>query len=192
MRDALLKYNRGAIKTDEKTRTLWRVTAVLAAELALLALIVSLTGGRALAMCLGCSGERVAAVQRQLGRLGLYNGEISGLYDLGTRRGVKNFQREHGLDPSGEANGRTAAVLGLSTANCECFGGETELLARYIQLRHGAYGLPGMLAFAQQTLEEQPSLAAIVGSEPRLWRELLAAEPTSQAYEAAFEALSER
>ena len=32
MRDALLKYNRGAIKTDEKTRTLWRVTAVLAAE----------------------------------------------------------------------------------------------------------------------------------------------------------------
>lgn len=168
------------------------MTAVLAAELALLALIVSLTGGRALAMCLGCSGERVAAVQRQLGRLGLYDGEISGLYDLGTRRGVKNFQREHGLDPSGEANGRTAAALGLSTANCECFGGETELLARYIQLRHGAYGLPGMLAFARQTLEEQPSLAAIVGSEPGLWRELLAAEPTSQAYEAAFEALSER
>ena len=92
MRDALLKYNRGAIKTDEKTRTLWRVTAVLAAELALLALIVSLTGGRALAMCLGCSGERVAAVQRQLGRLGLYDGEISGLYDLGTRRGVKIFR----------------------------------------------------------------------------------------------------
>ena len=49
-----------------------------------------------------------------------------------------------------------------------------------------------MLAFARQTLEEQPSLAAIVGSEPSLWRELLAAEPTSQAYEAAFEALSER
>lgn len=119
MRDALLKYNRGAIKTDEKTRTLWRVTAVLAAELALLALIVSLTAAGA---------RNVPRVQRRAcgggaagssGGLGLYDGEISGLYDLGTRRGVKNFQREHGLDPSGEANGRTAAVLGLSTASCD-------------------------------------------------------------------------
>ena len=43
-------------------------------------------------MCLGCSGERVAAVQRQLGRLGLYDGEISGLYDLGTGAELKIFR----------------------------------------------------------------------------------------------------
>lgn len=175
---------------DEKTRTLWRVTAALAAELALLILLVSLTGGRAVALCLGCSGERVAAVQRRLAELGLYDGEISGLYDLGTRRGIKIFRQSHGLEPGSEADGQTVALLGLSSANYECFGGETELLARYIRLRCGACGLPEMLAFARQTLDEHPSLAELVRSEPRLWRELPAADPSSQAYEAAFEALS--
>src|SRR4051812_5464065 len=50
------------------------------------------------------SGSRVSEVQRALARAGYYDGAIDGVLGAGTRRALRNYQRDHGLDATGGIN----------------------------------------------------------------------------------------
>lgn len=179
------------LRTNEKNRILWRVTATLAVNLALLVLLCSVTGNAAYS-CLGCTGERVAVIQRSLRREGLYGGEISGIYDLSLRKGIKEFQQKHGLYETGEADSKTAALLGISSKSGQCFHIETELLARYLQVKFPSTRFPELLNEARQITDTVPSLAALLRREEDILKLILDAEPSSEAYEAACEAVFEK
>ncbi len=179
------------LKTDEKNRILWRVATALAVNLALLVLLCTVTGNAAYA-CLGCSGERVAAIQRFLRKEGLYNGEISGIYDMSLRKGIKEFQRKHELSESGEADAKTVSLLGISSKSGQCFHTETELLARYLQVKYPSSSFPELLNEAREITDTLPSLTALLRCEEDVAKQILDVEPSSQAYEAACEALFEK
>ena len=53
---------------------------------------------------LGATGESVKILQEKLKLLGLYNATITGSFGLSTLDGVYAFQREYGLDITGEVN----------------------------------------------------------------------------------------
>ena len=47
------------------------------------------------------NGARVSEVQRALAREGYYDGAVDGVMGAGTRRALRNYQRDHGLDATG-------------------------------------------------------------------------------------------
>jgi len=59
----------------------------------------------------GDSSEEVAAVQEQLKLLGYYSGKVSGNFLDGTRAGVRQFQKDYGLEETGVVDGETEAML---------------------------------------------------------------------------------
>lgn len=59
----------------------------------------------------GDQGELVGLVQQRLSELGYYTGSISGNFLDGTRAAVRRFQKEYGLEETGEVDGETEAVL---------------------------------------------------------------------------------
>ncbi len=59
----------------------------------------------------GDSGDAVTAVQKQLSSLGYYSGKVSGNYLDGTRAAVTQFQKDYGLEETGEVDGQTEALL---------------------------------------------------------------------------------
>ena len=50
------------------------------------------------------SGSRVSDIQSALAREGYYDGPIDGQLGNGTRRALRNYQRNHGLEVTGEIN----------------------------------------------------------------------------------------
>jgi hypothetical protein len=54
------------------------------------------------------NGSRVTAVQRALSREGYYDGAIDGVFGAGTRRALRNYQRDRGLEVTG---GITQSVI---------------------------------------------------------------------------------
>ncbi len=63
------------------------------------------------ALKFGDSGDEVSTVQQRLSDLGYYKGKISGNFLEGTRAAVNRFQRDYGLNETGEVNGETEALL---------------------------------------------------------------------------------
>lgn len=59
----------------------------------------------------GDKGDMVVAVQERLSQLGYYTGKISGNYLDGTRASVRRFQKDYGLNITGEVDGETEALL---------------------------------------------------------------------------------
>jgi peptidoglycan hydrolase-like protein with peptidoglycan-binding domain len=60
---------------------------------------------------IGDIGPEVEQLQRDLTRLGYYQGPIEGLYDFPTETAVRNFQRDNNLAITGIADQETLAVL---------------------------------------------------------------------------------
>ncbi|MGB9663141.1 MAG: L,D-transpeptidase family protein [Moorellaceae bacterium] len=58
------------------------------------------------------AGQDVTELQLLLAQMGYYFGPPTGLYDRNTCRAVTNFQRSHGLAPSGEVDLTTWQALG--------------------------------------------------------------------------------
>ena len=56
-------------------------------------------------------GEDVKEIQVRLTALGYYKGKISGLYLEGTRNGIKEFQKNNGLEVTGKADPLTQEIL---------------------------------------------------------------------------------
>ena len=59
----------------------------------------------------GSQGETVTAVQQRLKDLGYYTGKVSGNFLDGTKAAVKRFQKDYGLEETGEVDGETEALL---------------------------------------------------------------------------------
>lgn len=61
----------------------------------------------------GSKGSDVIEVQKRLEGLGFYSGEINGLYSYDVRAAVMAFQKEKGIDASGNVDGKTYEALGI-------------------------------------------------------------------------------
>jgi peptidoglycan hydrolase-like protein with peptidoglycan-binding domain len=53
-----------------------------------------------------------ARVQRQLADAGYYHGAIDGVVGDGTRRAIRNYERDNGLPVDGEIDNQLLATLG--------------------------------------------------------------------------------
>ncbi len=58
-------------------------------------------------------GSLEADVQRQLRRLGYYDGAIDGDIGPASRSAIRGYQDEHGLEPTGRIDARLLRALGL-------------------------------------------------------------------------------
>lgn len=174
---------------NEKTKKLWWLVLVIAVNLLMLILISTLTCANAL--CLGCNGERVAAVQRGLFKAGLYSGEISGEYDFATRNGIRRFQAKSELPINGESDYKTMAALGLGCRSGDCFSMQAELLAHLLDRDGGSYA--DMLANGARLLEQaEDSLTLgqyISRAFPDFFSSIPRSEPSSAALAAALQVL---
>lgn len=59
----------------------------------------------------GATGDEVRALQARLAELGYYGGELDGDYGGGTKKAVRAFQKQCGLDADGIAGPKTIAAL---------------------------------------------------------------------------------
>lgn len=172
-------------------KKLWHIVMLIAVNISLLILIASVLQVGAYALCLGSSGEKVAAVQSALYELGYYGGKISGNYDFATRKTIKIFQRKNGIHPSGEADYETVCALGLDSRSDECFSARTELFARFLSVNAGV-DYPDMLAAGEELLKNAGSLPLsryLFNMYPDFCNDVNDIEPTSQAYAAALQLL---
>lgn len=175
---------------NRKTKKLWHLVMLLAVDLALLILIGTLCAARTQAMFLGCSGERVAAVQRRLAQAGIYNGLSDGEYCIETRSAVRKFQRENGLSASGETDFETLFAMGINSRTAPCFTTEVELLARCIQ-QSGCHTYPQMLQKGTEILSITDGSITLGQYISETFPDFLSHsdEPSSQAYSAALQAI---
>lgn len=61
----------------------------------------------------GERGTEVADLQKRLANLGLYDGNVDGIFGFGTEKAVLDFQRSHGLKADGYAGAKTLKALKL-------------------------------------------------------------------------------
>lgn len=61
----------------------------------------------------GSKGSDVMEVQKRLIGFGYYDGKVDGIYGWGVREAVRKFQKDHGLDPSGNVDDETYKALGI-------------------------------------------------------------------------------
>lgn len=174
-----------------KTKKLWQLVMLLAFDLAILILLSSFSSAKTQALCLGCSGEKVACIQQNLSEIGLYSGKINGEFNFNTRKGIKNFQKSRGIEPSGEADYETVSALGLDSETV-CFSSKAELLARCIQ-QSGCQSYPEMLEKGIEILNETDgavTLAKYISEKfPDFYKKQAPDEPSSEVYRAALQSL---
>lgn len=179
---------------SEKNEAAWQVTIAAAVNLIILIIIIAMSKSDAYAFGLGCSGERVCAVQREMKNRGCYSGEINGIYDFTTRKSIKNFQRENGIEPNGEAGNKTLIALGINSEN-KIFSYETEILARYAQWECGGKGYTAMLELCKKTLSDTGDNrtfgGTILKNNTAFSRKISKIEPSPEAVRAAVTALYE-
>lgn len=65
----------------------------------------------------GSTGDEVIQIQTRLKNWGYYNGNIDGVYGIGTYQAVRQFQQKNGLSVDGVAGSETLAAMGLSTSS---------------------------------------------------------------------------
>lgn len=177
---------------SEKNEIAWQVTIAAAVNLIILIIIVAMSKSEAYAMGLGSDGERVSAVQRALKNRGYYSGEVSGLYDFSTRRGIKKFQTENGIEPSGNADYKTCRALGLTSKN-KIFSFEAELLARYAQFMCGGKSYPEKLELCEKIIAKKESGQTVgsllIAENPDFYRKITEIEPSPDSVRAACRAI---
>lgn len=172
---------------SKKSKKLWRLVAILAVNLAMLALV---SFRNAEAIRLGGSGERVAQIQRELQRKNIFNGSINGFYDFETRQGISEFRSLIGIEKSGEADFKTLRALGLNSRYSDCFSARTELLSRCIQ-QSGCRTYPEMLKKGEKILNEANGAATLGKYISKNHPDFadITDEPSADAYNAAIEAI---
>lgn len=78
-------------------------------------------GLRVTPLFLGSTGSKVEELQEKLKELGLYSGEIDGLFGLGVQLALRDFQLRNRIAADGIAGISTLAALGLITLPTESF-----------------------------------------------------------------------
>lgn len=62
----------------------------------------------------GSKGSDVMEVQKRLTGYGYYNGKIDGIYGWDMKKAVRDFQKDMGLEPSGNVDEKTYRALGIT------------------------------------------------------------------------------
>lgn len=78
------------------------------------------------------SGDEVIMIQSKLKEYGLYDGDISGIYDVSTAEAVRRYQQYKGIEASGVAGPQTLALLEVPLDGCTSEASDIELLAKLI------------------------------------------------------------
>lgn len=131
-------------------KNLWKLTCLLALNLALLVLISTVNAN---AVFLGSSGERVAEIQQILNKKHYFEGSPDGLFDFRTARAVSDFQQKNGLEATGKADRKTLSAIGLDSCYSECFDSYSEILSRCIACE-SCRSYPEMLETAERIIAE--------------------------------------
>lgn len=171
-----------------KTRILWIKVFIIIINFALL-IIVSTENSHAVQ--LGSHGERVGEIQKKLRDCGIYEGNINGNFDFSTKKALKAFQKQSGIDVTGETDCRTLFLLGINSRNSD-FCIQTELLARYIR-RNSGTSYNSMLKTASDVKTSKSNLTLIqyiMNADSDFLESLYESEPTPESYSAAKKGLS--
>lgn len=167
----------------------FKIMMLVAVNLALLILIADFCTLRSYAINLGENGERIAALQRCLKEKGYYNGTINGIYDFTTRKAVRNFGKENGIDCDEATDYEIISLLGIGAKSYNgCFSSDIELLAKYLK-SHGVIGYHDMVNTCEKLIEisDNGLLYAYIIGETDDINKLIEAKPDSEHYAAAFQ-----
>lgn len=97
----------------------------------------------------GSRGDEVRQIQRKLKSLGLYKGNIDGIYGTATRDAVKQFQRNCGITVDGIAGPKTLLYLGITggtSGSSSYSSSDINLLARVISAEARGESYEGQVA----------------------------------------------
>lgn len=107
----------------------------------------------------GSRGTEVKNIQQKLKELGLYSGNIDGIFGPKTKSAVMNFQKQKGLKVDGIVGAKTMQALGLTSSNGSYSSNDTQLLARVISAEARGESYTGQVAVGAVILNrvEHPS-----------------------------------
>ena len=120
------------------------------------------------ALRVGNVGEDVRTVQTRLATLGYYTGDISGRYGEKTAEAVRAFQRDHGLNPTGNAGTQTCELL-QATRYRPLYYGVSGVDVKRAQLRLAQLGFYGGKIsgnFLDSTVEAVKAYQVKMGETP--------------------------
>lgn len=92
--------------------------------------------GEGQTLAYGDSGDRVREIQQRLTDLGYYTGKVSGNYLEGTRYAVRRFQKDYGIDVTGEVDGETEVLLFSAEYRLLTYGMEGDDVLRVQEQLH--------------------------------------------------------
>ncbi len=148
----------------------------------------------------GDRSEEISAIQLRLSEYGYRIEEINGILDLTTAEAIKQFQEDHGLAVSGNANAETMYRLGLEVQlDALCLYEERRFLASTLDAVCSDASYLTKVALAALLLKRQDDvgfpdeLTAVVFGEPQFRETLLydyAAEPSADAWRAVRDAVN--
>ena len=137
----------------------------------------------------GSQSEEVTQIQIRLKSWGYFSGSVTGYYGSQTTDAVKQFQKQHGLSPSGIADQKTLELIGLPSGSGASSGSISEsdlqLLARIISAEARGEPYIGQVAVGAVVLNRVESSSfpdSISDSARRAAREALnGSDPTGGA-----------
>lgn len=138
-----------------------RYTALIAAVIVLLMLVIEPIAADAAVLKYGSRGEAVRTVQSKLKRWGYYSGSVDGIFGSGTKSAVMYFQRTNGLTVDGMVGPQTSKALGLSSDGSVAVSGSSSgssgsgdlyLLARLVYGEARGESYKGQVAVAAVVL----------------------------------------
>ena len=113
----------------------------------------------------GSQSEEVTQIQIRLKSWGYFSGSVTGYYGSQTTDAVKQFQKQHGLSPSGIADQKTLELIGLPSGSGASSGSISEsdlqLLARIISAEARGEPYIGQVAVGAVVLNRVESLSLI-------------------------------
>jgi peptidoglycan hydrolase-like protein with peptidoglycan-binding domain len=103
------------------------------------------------------SQATIQQIQARLQQAGTYNGAIDGVWGPATEGGVRRFQQQHNLSPTGQLDGDTLAALKLGGAN-QSFGSAQPIPSTPPEAsRYGDNNMPSGNASTSSNVAAQPA-----------------------------------
>lgn len=131
---------------------LFRILAVLLLNLLIISLVINAPGESVETLSkYGSRGNEVVQIQTKLKAMGLYTGQIDGIYGSQTQSAVIAFQKRKGLAADGIAGPKTLSALGISgnsSGSGQFSSSELELLARMVSAEARGEPYTGQVAVA--------------------------------------------
>lgn len=141
-----------------KSKILKRILGLLA----ILSIVVLVTGTVYGLSRYGSTGEEVRQIQTKLKRWGYYNGSVDGIFGSQTLQAVKSFQKANGLGVDGIVGTKTLAALGIqssssSSSTSSSNSSNVNLLSRLVYAEARGEPYKGQVAVAAVVLNRVAS-----------------------------------